>query len=405
MHMSNDNCKNKDKELFKVRVQFVERVSKDLIKQLLDDLLEDGVLNEGEKDSVLEENSITRDRARCLIDTVKKKGKIASGKMIAHLERRDANLFSELGLCSGQPEPPAAEEKQEWSATLIPTTEAFWSSKVNDRNIYPVTKNNIRNRVALLITNIKFANERLNRRGAEKDEENMEKLLRALGYEVVKYTNLTGEEIDKALIDFSKHSKLKETDSVFVVIMSHGKLGAVLGVNWKENCSDKDELPINNIYKHLDSEGCPALLNKPKIIIIQACRGEEDGAVLVCDSVKPAVTVKPAVFSDEAPQCRPAASAAEDDVEDDSIRRVHKEKDFISLLSSTPDTVSYRHRDDGSFLIQYVVDVFNNFARNDDVDELFRKVMQRFEEFQDRKQMPTKDRCTVTKHIYLFPGL
>lgn len=58
---------------------------------------------------------------------------------------------------------------------------------------YPAEKNSIRNRVALLITNIKFTDERYNRNGAEKDEENMETLLTALGYEVVKHTNLTGK--------------------------------------------------------------------------------------------------------------------------------------------------------------------------------------------------------------------
>ena len=45
----------------------------------------------------------------------------------------------------------------------------------------------------MLITNIEFTETEMNRRGAEKDEENMEKLLTALGYEVVKYSNLTGK--------------------------------------------------------------------------------------------------------------------------------------------------------------------------------------------------------------------
>lgn len=49
------------------------------------------------------------------------------------------------------------------------------------------------NRVALLITNIQFTNDKCTRHGAEKDEENMEKLLKGLGYEVLKYTDLTGE--------------------------------------------------------------------------------------------------------------------------------------------------------------------------------------------------------------------
>lgn len=47
--------------------------------------------------------------------------------------------------------------------------------------------------MALLITNRNFVNEKLNRYGAEKDEENMEKLLTSLHYEVVKHRDLTGK--------------------------------------------------------------------------------------------------------------------------------------------------------------------------------------------------------------------
>lgn len=95
-----------DKELARVRTKFVEKVSKELINQLLDDILEDGVLNDGEKDSILEENKSTADKARRLIDIVKKKGNVASRKMIAHLQSRDATLYAELGLSCGQPAQP-----------------------------------------------------------------------------------------------------------------------------------------------------------------------------------------------------------------------------------------------------------------------------------------------------------
>lgn len=57
--------------------------------------------------------------------------------------------------------------------------------------------------------------------------------------------------------------------------MSHGKLGNILGVNWKEGDVNPDQFCINNIYKYLDSQHCPALFNKPKVVVIQACRGGE----------------------------------------------------------------------------------------------------------------------------------
>ncbi|KAM7367932.1 hypothetical protein PAMP_014197 [Pampus punctatissimus] len=379
-----------EKELKRVRSKFVDKVTKEVINQLLDDILEDHIVNDGEKDSILQENNSRADKARCLIDTVRRKGDEASRKMIAHLQRRDPTLFATLGLSSGPPAQPATEPQMEekWSDTLIPTTEAFWREKQNDKDIYPVTKASIRSRVALLITNIKFTDKKLDRNGAEKDEQNMEKVLTALGYEVVKYTNLTGKEIDDALIKFSKHPKLEETDSVFVVIMSHGKLGTIIGANHKQE--EPDEFPTDNIYTHLDTRKCPALLKKPKIIIIQACRGEKGGSVLVSDSTK-----------------QPFVSAGEEDIEEDVLRYEHKEKNFVSLLSCTPETVAYRDKRYGSIFIKYIVEVVNTFAQKDDIEELFRKVMQRFEDFvvYNKRQMPTKDRCTLQKRFYLFPGL
>ncbi|XP_069562420.1 caspase a-like [Brachyistius frenatus] len=388
-------------ELQRVRNKFVEKVSKEVICQLLDDLLNDRVVNDGESESILEENRTRVEKARSLIDTVKKKGDAASWKMIAHLQHRDNTLHSLLGLSCSQPAQPAAEPKtdQKWSTKLTPTTEAFWREKLNDKNVYPALKTSLVKRVALLITNIKFTYEN-NRNGAEKDQEKMEELLSDLGYEVVKHTNLTGKAIDDALIKFSKHQKIKETDSVVVVIMSHGKLGVVCGVDCKKDISGDekpDEFPINNIFKHLNSKECPALLNKPKVIIIQACRGAEKGSELVSDNP-----------NQDVPQPGPSSSAVEGNIEDDKMRYVHTEKDFTSLLSCTPDTVSYRHSDHGSFLIQYIVDVFNTCAHEDDIEELFTKVMRRFEGdvfSASKRQMPTKDRCTLTKRFYFFPGL
>lgn len=65
-----------------------------------------------------------------------------------------------------------------------------------------MTRASFKSRVALLISNKVFANENLNRSGAEKDEENMEKLLTELGYEVVKHTDLTGKVQKIYIINF-----------------------------------------------------------------------------------------------------------------------------------------------------------------------------------------------------------
>ncbi|KAI4892983.1 hypothetical protein NFI96_027793 [Prochilodus magdalenae] len=217
------------------------------------------------------------------------------------------------------------------------------------QEIYSVLDKGARKRLALLINNVEFDREDMKRNGAQRDEENMGTLLRGLGYDVVKHTNLSGKEMDEAIGSFAKRAEHADSDSTFVVIMSHGKRDAILGVHHSPS-NPADFLPVDRIYHHLNSANCPALINKPKVILIQACRGEEQGRVWVSDS-------------------------GSDDLwnlESDSGWE-HKEKDFVSLLSCTPDTVSYRHRENGALFIGYLVEVFNGHAHKDDIEELFRK--------------------------------
>ncbi|KAM6933276.1 caspase a-like [Xenentodon cancila] len=384
-----------------------------MINELLDNLHGDGVFSMGEKDAILESNATTRDKARVFIDGVINKGSTSCLKLITHIQNEDPTLYSELSLSDVQVNETDAPSVTKTSTAPF-SIKSFWESKQNDPEVYNVTKDSYKNRIALLITNMTFSNKRMNREGAEVDHGNMKKMLTNLGYEVVTYTNLTGQAINEAFTKFAQHPKLKKTDSVIVVIMSHGRLGAVLGVNWYPSDKNSDEFPINSIYTHLGSENCPALVDKPKIIIIQACRGgdvylytklqlhlasfyfiniknlfvlERDGSVLVSDSVH-----------------QPATEVG---WEDDAIRNVHKEKDFISLLSCTPDTVSYRHPVSGSLLIQYFIDQCDTSGNQDHIQELFRKVMLRFESFksEDKRQMATVDRTTLIRHFYFFPGI
>uniref|UniRef100_A0A8K9VGM3 Caspase-1 n=1 Tax=Oncorhynchus mykiss TaxID=8022 RepID=A0A8K9VGM3_ONCMY len=359
-----------NKLLSKARKTFIDSVTKPVIKQLLDDLLEDKVLNDEETESVTEENSTRAEQARCLIDMVRKKGSKASDKMIARVQERDPGLYDKMAPSSPQ---LSQQEEQPVSSVLTPSTNDFKKDILQRKGS---------ERLALLINNVEFDDKNMLRRGAEKDEEDVERLLRDLGYDVVKHRNLSGQ-MDEAVKAFSKREEHLLSDSVFVVMMSHGELGAIMGVHYKKGDPNLDIFPINNIFTHLNTENCKALINKPKVILIQACRGGKDGSVWVSDTVP--------------------GSSLDLGLESDSFRREHKEKDFISLLSCTPDTVSYRDPEMGTLFVQRIMETFNTYACDDHIEELFRKVMGRFEDFP--RQMPTKDRATLTKHFYLFPGL
>ncbi|XP_074536398.1 caspase recruitment domain-containing protein 18-like [Halichoeres trimaculatus] len=86
------------KVLDQVRCNFVENVGQVVIKQLLDDLQKDRVLNKGEAESIIEKHPERADRARNLIDSVMGKGDAASRAMINRLQERDLALSTQLGL-------------------------------------------------------------------------------------------------------------------------------------------------------------------------------------------------------------------------------------------------------------------------------------------------------------------
>uniref|UniRef100_A0A3P9DNF6 Caspase family p20 domain-containing protein n=1 Tax=Maylandia zebra TaxID=106582 RepID=A0A3P9DNF6_9CICH len=247
--------------------------------------------------------------------------------------------------------------------------------------IYPVTEDSMSNRIALLINNISFQDE-TKRDGAEVDEQEMLKLFKHLKYEVDLHNDLTAEKIDQTLSNFSRHPKLAKTDSVFVVLMSHGDVGTISG-------TDKLDFKIDKIYEHLNAKNCRELIDKPKVIIIQACRGANEGVDTIDGSRQ---------SMERENIGSPSKNIAKGP-------KIHVEKDFIGFYSSTPNTVSYRNQKSGSKFIHHICDVFQALCCQDHIEELLKKVMQHFEESpSEHKQMPTIERNTLTKYFYLFPG-
>uniref|UniRef100_A0A3P9DIZ4 CARD domain-containing protein n=1 Tax=Maylandia zebra TaxID=106582 RepID=A0A3P9DIZ4_9CICH len=80
-----------------IRLQFIGRVSEPVLNKLLDKLLEKHIINDQEMESVRSQQS-KADKAQEVIDTVRRKGSIASSLLIATLCEEDPCLFTELNL-------------------------------------------------------------------------------------------------------------------------------------------------------------------------------------------------------------------------------------------------------------------------------------------------------------------
>ncbi|XP_041840634.1 interferon-induced very large GTPase 1-like [Melanotaenia boesemani] len=90
-----------DKEVSLMLSDFIKKVSKETLTQLLESLITENVLTDLERDSILEENHTRANKASCFADIVREKGDEACKRMIVHLEIINHSLFSELGLPSG----------------------------------------------------------------------------------------------------------------------------------------------------------------------------------------------------------------------------------------------------------------------------------------------------------------
>ncbi|XP_039907636.1 protein NLRC3-like isoform X1 [Simochromis diagramma] len=111
MDSPNQASRSAEKELARMRTQFVERVTAENLTQLLEALVTDNVLNELEKERIQEMNQTRADKARDFIDTVKKKGEKACRIMTSHLRTIDPTVSCQLGLSSGPSVRLAALEK------------------------------------------------------------------------------------------------------------------------------------------------------------------------------------------------------------------------------------------------------------------------------------------------------
>ncbi|XP_030078346.1 caspase-1-A [Microcaecilia unicolor] len=373
------------KELRAVFADFVSKCNPVVMKLILSDLQTYGVLGPAEARHISEEIMTTNDKARTLIDFVIRKGDHASSVFIRCLQERDQHLSRELKICipSALSTPEASVSAPTEPAWITPCSLGDYQQIQNEAaDIYKIKDKGSRKRLAIIICNKDFK-QLPNRKGAEVDVCNMRKLLEGLGYDVELQQNLSSEDMKKALKDFSCREEHEHSDSTFIVLMSHGVRKGICGVNCTEE--DTDILSLDTVFEIFNNENCRALVEKPKIILIQACRGEKKGKTLVSDSVS---------NTDGTPT---------GEWEDDALREIHRESDFACLCSTTPDTLSWRHPTKGSVFIERLIKCLREKACRYPLEELFRQVQFSFsKDFPN--QMPTKERTTLTKKFYLLPG-
>ena len=223
--------------------------------------------------------------------------------------------------------------------------------------------------IALIINNKVFRGyPNKTRHGSEKDVHQLEELFDALGFEVKIKENYTKKKmLDK--IHFFAHKRVLPDHDCFVLwLMSHGRRGKVFG-------SDHVPLPIKEIKDVLSNASCEALRGKPKLLFVQACRGdEEDEGVLTNSCGLPAVQ-RPSVHTD----------SPDDQTISPSSERIAGQTDFLTAYSTVEGYVSYRFPSIGSNFVRALVNVFREHVAYDHLVNLLTKVIKRVSEMESAR--------------------
>ncbi|XP_053781768.1 caspase-12 [Desmodus rotundus] len=404
-------------------INMVKSIAKNFLDGIFDDLMEKNVLNGDELQRLGEGVKVIVNKTESLVDDVTEKtemaGKIFMDRLFntkrqlrlkSHPENEDDESENNESSSLTEYENGENEDEQKarsLQALAVPPTapletqasqpshnlklcppDLFHRLKTTKADeIYPVMEKEGRTRLALIICNKEF--DYLDKRyGSEVDLLGMQDLLVNLGYSVIVKVNLTALEMETELLQFAARQEHRSADSTFLVFMSHGILEGICGIKHTEQ--EPDILHDDTVFQIFNNRNCQSLRDKPKVIIMQACRGRGDGTVWVTDMGRVS-----AYRYDHTFQCY---------IWSDAVTKAHVEKDFIAFKSSTPHNSSWRMGTDGSLFIYQIIQHFKEYSWCHHLEEIFRKVQRSFEKPSALAQMPTIERVSMTRYFYLFPG-
>lgn len=121
----------------------------------------------------------------------------------------------------------------------------------------------------LIVNNIDFEGDMFpTRKGSDEDAKRFDVIFQQLGFKVIMTRNQTADQMRKLFKDVAAECK-PEHDALFVFILSHGSEHGIYGVDGIEVYLESE------IISCFDNRNCKAMLGKPKVFVIQACRGSK----------------------------------------------------------------------------------------------------------------------------------
>lgn len=270
--------------------------------------------------------------------------------------------------------------------------------------------------IAVIINNRDFYN--MNARvGTDVDAERLKTLFSYLGFVPKCFLNLTTQRMRDEMGALAKTDHTNY-DCLIVAVLSHGDEGKLYGTDSK--ASTGPVLMVEELGTYFDSNGCPSLKGKPKLFVLQACRGSnydkgvkadfvDGGAAADSGGVIPGEELKEQLEKQEgfAALLKESLGLQGDMV--DAPGSIPTKADFLYAYSTIPGYYSWRNAMYGAWFIKAFCDVLTEQAASEHVMDMLVEVNRRVaENYQSTegsyKQIPGPV-CLLTRKLYFRPGL
>ncbi|KAJ9597270.1 hypothetical protein L9F63_011874 [Diploptera punctata] len=231
--------------------------------------------------------------------------------------------------------------------------------------------NNLRRGKAIILNHEKFQDHRkTERQGTSADVTILKQRLHKLKFEVETHNDLPLNELYSQLAEVSKQDH-KEEDCILIAVLTHGT-----NESGKDRLSAYDlDYDVDTLWSYFTANQCPSLAGKPKIFIIQACRGDEMSKQL---------PFKSAIQID---------SAKEKDSNTSHRYSIPVEADILIAFSTFEGHVALRNTLEGSWFIQELCAELEDNSESLDLLSMLTNV-------KSHKQMPVIQ-STLTRKVYL----
>ncbi|CAG2110522.1 unnamed protein product [Medioppia subpectinata] len=162
------------------------------------------------------------------------------------------------------------------------------------------------------------------RPGTDRDAEDVIKCFKRLQFDVICVNDGTFRDIKQTMTKMATEDH-SDSDCVVVVVLTHGDEQSL----WARNA----KYPIDTLFAYFTGDRCPTLVGKPKIFIIQACRGE---------GIDSGIKMK-------------TLGVDEVDSNHEIVYKIPTIADFLVYYSTAPGHFSFRNVETGSVFIQELV--------------------------------------------------